>query len=109
MSQIPPLDDEYQVENNSKLRETLFLSQYWIYLYHRSPQKATSYLEDILRKLPHNLHYRTELAKIYQHQGKYDEAEKVLLEILSISLYNCCAMSELISVYSKLENPDKCI
>ncbi|MBC8485823.1 MAG: hypothetical protein H8D45_07250, partial [Bacteroidetes bacterium] len=50
----------------------------------------------------------TELAKIYQHKGKYDEAEKILLEILSINSMNCYAMAELVHVYTKNQNPEKC-
>ncbi|OGU60380.1 MAG: hypothetical protein A2V66_11590 [Ignavibacteria bacterium RBG_13_36_8] len=51
---------------------------------------------------------RTELAKIYQHQNKYDEAEKILLELLSIEKRSFYAMAELIYVYNKMDKPEKC-
>ena len=97
-----------KVKRNSKLYETLCISKYWIYLYHENIDRAISYLEEILKEIPHNLHYRTELAKIYQHQNKYAEAEKILLDLLSLDKNSCYAMAELISVYTNKKEPDKC-
>ena len=54
------------------------------------------------------LHPRTELAKIYQYQKKHNEAEKILLELLSIDPKDFYAMAELISVYDKTNNPERC-
>ena len=48
------------------------------------------------------------MSKIYQHQGRYDKAEKVLLESLEIDEENFHAMAELISIYDKNSGTDIC-
>ncbi|MBA7704385.1 hypothetical protein ES703_113192 [subsurface metagenome] len=45
------------------------------------------------------LHPRTELAKIYQHEGKYKEAEEILLECLKIDNKQLHSRTELAKIY----------
>ena len=63
---------------------------------------------EILNIDRNDLQARTELSKIYQHQNKYEDAEKILLEIFNIDKENCYAMAELIKVYFKKQNPEEC-
>ncbi len=46
-----------------------------------------------------NVHTRTELAKIYQHQKKYDKAEKMLLECIQIDSSDLNSRMELSRIY----------
>ena len=48
---------------------------------------------------PDALHPRTELAKIYQVQRKYDEAERVLKECITLSPRDLNSRTELAKVY----------
>ena len=47
------------------------------------------------------LHPRTELAKIYQRQGKLEEAERVLRDLLDIDKKNLQARTELAKIYQR--------
>ena len=55
------------------------------------------------------LHPRTELAKVYQTQKKYDEAEKVLKESLTINKYGFHAMAGLVRLLSDSSKPRKAL
>ena len=48
------------------------------------------------------MHPRTELAKIYQHQNKYEEAERILLESLKIDNKQLHPRTELAKTYKTL-------
>ena len=57
-----------------------------------------------------DLQARTELAKIYQRQGKLQEAEKVLMDLLAIDRRNLQARTELAKIYQrqgKLQEAEK--
>ena len=53
------------------------------------------------------LHPRTELAKIYQHQGKYDEAEKILDDGVQRFPDSASMWQNLSFLHAKLGNKDK--
>ncbi|UCE65993.1 MAG: hypothetical protein JSU85_14235, partial [Candidatus Zixiibacteriota bacterium] len=50
-----------------------------------------------------------ELSRIYQQQKRFKEAEKVLLELIEIESRSFFAMAELISIYHKTRQPEKCL
>ncbi|MFV9645776.1 MAG: hypothetical protein ACNYWU_08150 [Desulfobacterales bacterium] len=59
----------YKVKLSRKLYETLHIANFWLLLSQNNTEKAIAVLESSLREVPENLHYRTELSKIYQRQG----------------------------------------
>ena len=67
-------------------------------------QKAD--LEDLLKLDPKNLQARTELAKVYQAQKRYDEAEKVLKECIQLSS-DLNSRTELAKVYQAQNRYDE--
>uniref|UniRef100_UPI003A92001A P-loop NTPase n=1 Tax=Halarcobacter sp. TaxID=2321133 RepID=UPI003A92001A len=77
------------IKTNEKLYQTLCLSKFW-YLLKICEDEKKEYMsaKEILFKCislkKDDLHPRTELAKVYQVQKKYDEAEEVLKESLEI-------------------------
>jgi len=54
------------------------------------------------------LHPRTELAKIYQRQGKLAEAATTAEEVLALDPLSDFAMSELLGVWNRQGEKDKC-
>ncbi|HEY3278293.1 MAG TPA: tetratricopeptide repeat protein, partial [Syntrophorhabdaceae bacterium] len=88
-----------KVQQSRKLYETLHLARFWILLSQGRETKAIEALNSALVLIPYNLHFRTELAKIYQHQGKYDEAEKILMESLVIDEKQLHPRTELAKIY----------
>ena len=99
---------------------TPFARDVFIRLCIKSKDFRTSYLAGhvndtrrilILRKYLHNnpteLKCRTELAKIYQYQEKHDQAEKILLELLSIDKQNLQARTELAKIYQYQKKYDQ--
>ncbi|MCP4580250.1 MAG: hypothetical protein GY839_01435, partial [candidate division Zixibacteria bacterium] len=84
---------------NTKLYLTVLLSKFWIYKYNNRTDEAVIYLEKLAKEFPDDLHYRTELSKIYQSQGKLAEAEEVLLESLEIDNKQLHPRTELSKIY----------
>ena len=68
-------------KTNFNLFGSIFLTRFWTLL-ETDKKEATKFLEKAVKTIPENLHFKTELAKVYQTQKKYDEAEKVLREPL---------------------------
>jgi tetratricopeptide (TPR) repeat protein len=58
-----------------------------------------SYYETFSNIRPDDLDSRTELAKIYQYQKRYDQAEKVLLECINIRPDDLDSRTELAKIY----------
>ena len=63
---------------------------------------------ELLKLEPDDLQARTELAKIYQRQGRLDEATSKAEEALVIDLLNDFAMSELLGTWSRQGEKEKC-
>jgi tetratricopeptide (TPR) repeat protein len=90
-----------RIEPSSKLSGTLHLAEFWLLLSQDKSTEAITALRSFLESAPENLHCRTELAKIYQRQGKLKEAEAVLLELLGLDKANLQARTELAKIYQK--------
>jgi tetratricopeptide (TPR) repeat protein len=88
-----------KVQQSKKLYETLHLARFWIFISQGREADAIKLLLIALKLMPDNLHYRTELAKIYQHQGKHDEAEKILMDLIGLDNKNLQARTELAKIY----------
>jgi len=96
------LEDKKLVEKFSKnfnLFGSIHLARYWTI---DDTREAMRFLEKALANIPDNLHFRTELAKIYQMQKRYNNAEKVLLECVQISSKDLNSRTELAKVYQEL-------
>ncbi len=90
-----------RVALSPKLNATLHLARFWLLLFQNKPEEAITLLESFLEIAPENLHTRTELAKVYQSQGKLDKAEAVLLKLLELDKHNIRAYTELAKIYQR--------
>jgi tetratricopeptide (TPR) repeat protein len=86
---------------SSKLNSTLHLAKFWLLLFQDKAKKAIQVLESFLELSPDDLHSRTELAKVYIKEGRFDDAETVLLKILNIKANDINSRIELAKVYQK--------
>jgi Flp pilus assembly protein TadD len=93
-----------KVNVSAKLIGTLNLAKFWLLMLRDRINEATAVLESFIQSAPENLHTRTELAKIYQRQGKMTEAEAVLGEILELDSRNLQARTELAKIYQHQGN-----
>jgi tetratricopeptide (TPR) repeat protein len=63
---------------------------------------------ELLLLEPDNLQARTELAKVYQRLGKLAEATAMGEEVLALDPLNHFAMSELLGVWTRQGEKEKC-
>jgi len=90
---------------NFNLFGALHLARFWTI---SDIKEAERFLVEAIENIPDNLHFRTELAKVYQKMGgkeNLERAEKRLLESLEINNKNFYTMAELIRVYSSISKP----
>ncbi|TKJ36582.1 hypothetical protein CEE37_14985 [candidate division LCP-89 bacterium B3_LCP] len=80
-----------------------------VYLEQKRYKEAEKVLLECLQLKATDLNSRTELGRVFQRMGRYKDAEDVLLNLLAIDKRNYFAMAELISVYDKMQDPDKCL
>ena len=100
----------HKIEKDLILFQTIYLTKFWILSGNTQIDDAVFFLETALIKFPQNLHFRTELAKIYQRQGKLEEAERVLMDLLDIEKDDLQARTELAKIYQrqgKLEEAER--
>lgn len=90
-----------KVSKIKKLYETLILAQAWTLLSQGKKVEATKQLKQALELFPNNLHFRTELSKIYQRQNKLDEAIAILNEILRVAPQDINSRTELARIYHR--------
>ena len=90
-----------KVALSPKLNATLHMAKFWLLIMQDKSSEAIKILETFLENVPDDLHSRTELAKVYQKQGKYTEAEAALLKILDIKANDLNSRIELAKVYQK--------
>jgi len=113
-------NSEYIFEKFLDNVKTPFSRDLFIWLCNKNRDFRTSYLAkhiDDNRRLqilseyveynPTELKCRTELSKIYQYQKKYDEAEKVLLDLLDIEPQDLQARTELSKIYQYQKKYDE--
>ncbi|MCP4570386.1 MAG: tetratricopeptide repeat protein, partial [FCB group bacterium] len=70
-------------------------------------EKYQNLIKKYIGDHPNELKCRTELGKIYQHQDKYDEAERILLESLEIDNRHLHARTELAKIYQHQDKYDE--
>lgn len=88
-----------RVAISAKLTGTLNLARFWILMLREKVDAAVKVLQSFLRTAHDNVHCRTELAKVYQRQGKLEDAESVLLTLLQIEQDSIRGRTELAKVY----------
>jgi tetratricopeptide (TPR) repeat protein len=90
-----------RVALSPKLHATLYLARSWLLLADNNLEQAVAILRELLERQPNNLHCRTELARIYQAQGKFENAEDILQELLAIEFESVWARTELARIYQR--------
>jgi hypothetical protein len=95
-------------KTNFCLYGSIYMARFWELL-KKNKKKAIDFLEQAVKDIPNDLHFKTELAKIYQTQKRYDKAEKVLLELLKINKFSFYAIAGLIRIYSDSSKPRKAL
>ncbi|MEO0473568.1 MAG: CHAT domain-containing protein, partial [Bacteroidota bacterium] len=68
---------------------------------HEVSHFLVNFYRNYLADHPKEKKIRTELSKIYQKQGKWKEAEEILLDLLSLNQNNLQARTELSKIYQK--------
>ncbi len=92
---------------STKLMGTLNLAKFWLLMFREDVDQAIGVLQSFIQTTHDDVHCRTELAKIYQRQGKLKDAESVLLKLLEVDEDNIRGLTELAKVYRaqhQLEN-----
>ena len=89
-----------QFKENSNLFGSIYLTRFWELL-KSDENKAIEFLKNGLKIIPNNLHFRTELAKVYQQNKEYKKAENVLLECIKLSPKDLNSRTELAKVYQQ--------
>ena len=88
-----------RVAASAKLTGSLHLARFWLLSLNEKVDDAAKALEDFIETAPEDLHSRTELAKIYQRQSRFGEAESMLLALLEIDEDNIRGLTEIAKVY----------
>jgi len=89
------------VNVSAKLVGTLHLAKFWLLMLRNKTDEAIALLESFVKAAPENLHTRTELAKIYQRQGRLTEAEAMLQQVLTSSPDDINSRTELAKIHQK--------
>jgi len=94
-------------KTNFNLYGSIYLARFWTLIENvENKDYAVKFLEKAVKEIPQDLHFKTELAKVYQTLKKYDDAEKVLLDSLEIDNKQLHPRTELAKVYQTLKKYD---
>jgi tetratricopeptide (TPR) repeat protein len=90
-----------KVARSAKLLGTLNLAKFWLLILRDKTDEAIAVLESFVESVPDDFHCRTELARIYQRQGRLAEAEKILEQVLHLQPDDVNSRTELAKIYQK--------
>src|SRR5258706_3246059 len=90
-----------KVAGSAKLVGTLNLAKFWLLMLRDKTEEAIGVLASFVQSSPENLHTRTELAKIYQRQGRFTEAEEMLQQVLHVQPDDINSRTELAKIYQR--------
>jgi tetratricopeptide (TPR) repeat protein len=90
-----------KVRSVPKLEGALNLAKFWLLLSKQKVEDAIATLKAFIEKHPGDFHGRTELAKIYQRQGRLSEAETALLMVLNLKPDDVNSRTELAKIYQR--------
>jgi tetratricopeptide (TPR) repeat protein len=90
-----------KVNVSAKLTGTLNLAKFWLLMLRDKTDEAIAVLKAFVESVPDDFHCRTELAKIYQRQGRFAEAEQILQHVLHLQPDDVNSRTELAKIYQK--------
>ncbi len=90
-----------RVARSPKLVGTLNLAKFWLLSLRERFDEAIKALEEFIETEPEDAHSRTELAKVYQRQGRFADAQRVLLQILEYRPNDLNSRTELAKIYQR--------